>query len=420
MSKKLLIKNIGELATPLGNKPKKGTEMSEIKYLKNAWILVEDDTIKEVGEGEFPSSYVDEDTEVLDAGGKLVTPGFVDSHTHLVHYGSRENELALKLKGVPYLEILKMGGGILNTVRKTRTASFEELKNQSLKSLEIMLQHGTTTVESKSGYGLDVENEIKQLEVMKVLNEIQPVDVVPTFMGAHAVPEEYKKDKRGYIDLIINKMLPIVREKNLAEFCDVFCEEGVFSVEESREILSRAKEYGFDVKIHADEIYSIGGAELAAELSAISAEHLLAASDEGLKKMVEKEVIAVLLPGTSFNLATGKHARARDMINMGLAVALATDYNPGSCPTESMQLMMSLGCINLRMTPEEVLTAVTLNGACALNRGDLIGTIERGKKADIVIFDAPNLYYIMYHFGINHVDKVIKNGKVVVNRNNWG
>lgn len=412
----VLIKNAAQLATCAGcSKPRRGKEMSYDVFLEDGWVAVSGDRIVGIGKGKIPREIkTGEDTIEIDAGGKTVLPGFVDAHTHLVHGGSREMELALKLEGVSYLEILKRGGGILSTVRATRTAAEEQLYDKARKSLDIMLLFGTTTVEAKSGYGLNMEDELKCLKVAHELNGSHPVDIVSTFMGAHAVPEEYGGRKEEYIDFMIEEVMPRVKRMGLAEYCDVFCEKGVFTIDDSRKILTRAKEMGYLIKIHADEIEPLGGAELAGELKAVSAEHLLAASDNGIRRMKEGKVIAVLLPGTSFNLNHGKYARARDMIDAGLPIAVATDYNPGSCPTENIQLIMSLACLKMRMTPEEVVTAATINGAHAIGRGKDIGSLEVGKKADVVILDVPNVQYIPYHFGINHVDKVIKNGKLVV------
>ncbi|MGL4687406.1 MAG: imidazolonepropionase, partial [Fusobacteriaceae bacterium] len=336
-------------------------------------------------------------------------------HTHLVHGGSRENEFADKIKGVPYLEILKNGGGILSTVEATRKASIDELVNKAKKSLSLMLSFGVTTIESKSGYGLTLESELKQLMVNRVLKESQPIGIVSTFMGAHATPECYKGETSKYIEEVI-KMLASVKDKGLAEFCDIFCEEGVFTVDESRKILSEAKRLGFKIKIHADEIVSTGGAELGAELGVISAEHLMGISKEGIKQMSEKSIIANLLPGTSFNLGK-KYAPAREMIEKGVQVAISTDYNPGSCPTENMQLIMQIAATNLKMTPKEIFKAVTINGAKALGREKIIGSIEVGKKANLVIFDAKNIDYILYHFGINHTDSVYISGNLVYKKN---
>lgn len=416
MKATLVIKNIGYLATPIGNEgPRAGSKQGEIEIIRNGVIAVKDNTIIFVGKDKLPKDIViAPDTLVIDASGQLVTPGLIDSHTHLVHGGSRENELSMKLKGAKYLEILEAGGGIHSTMRATKAMSFEELYAQSKKSLDTMLSYGVTTVETKSGYGIeDLDTEIKQLEVAAQLNSDHPVDVVPTFMGAHAIPIEYKDDPDKFVNILKNEMIPEIGRRGLAKFCDVFCEEGVFSIEQSRKILQSGILWGMKPKLHADEIESLGGAELAAEIGCISADHLVGASDEGLKMMAESNVIANLLPGTSFNLQSGKHARARFMIENDLAIAISTDYNPGSCPTENIQLIMSLASLVLRMTPEEVLTAVTLNAAAALGLEKDIGSIEVGKKADITIFDAKNLEYLIYHFGINHTSVVIKSGKIV-------
>ncbi|MDD4707557.1 MAG: imidazolonepropionase [Bacillota bacterium] len=416
MKTDILIRDASQVATCAGcDRPRRGKEMSYDIIMEDGWVAAAAGRIVGIGKGDIPREIeVDDYTLVIDASGKTVLPGFVDPHTHLVHAGSREMELALKLEGVPYLDILKKGGGILSTVRATREASEEELIKKATKSLDIMLLHGTTTIEAKSGYGLNLEDEIKSLKVAKALEQRHPIDIVSTFLGAHAVPTEYNDKQQEYIDFLIEEVMPRVKRMDLAEFCDIFCEKGVFSVEESRRILVRAREMGYKLKIHADEIEALGGAELAGELGTVSADHLLAISKKGIKKMKQGNVIAVLLPGTSFNLDLGKYARARDMIEAGLAVALATDYNPGSCPTENIQLIISLACLKMKMMPEEVVCAVTINAAHAIDRGGEIGSLEVGKKADIVVLDVPNIEYLPYHFGINHVDKVVKNGRLVV------
>lgn len=414
MKMDLIIKNIGKLVTMEGSfLPKTGKEMNELTVLENAYIAVVEGKIFKVGTGEDYKELVGENTVIDDASGMLVTPGLIDSHTHLVHGGSRENEFSKKLNGVPYIQILQEGGGILSTVNSTKKATFDELYKKAKKSLDRMLEFGVTTVEEKSGYGLELETEVKQLQVAHKLDEDHPVDLVHTFLGAHAVPVEYKSNSEAYIKLLVEEIMPKVKELGLAEFCDVFCEEGVFSVEESDYILSKAKEMGYKLKIHADEIVPIGGAELAAKLGCISADHLMAASEQGLKDMVGKGVIANILPGTSFNL-NKPSANGRKMIDLNVPISLSSDYNPGSCPSENLQFVMQLGCLNLKMTPNEVLTAVTINAAHCVDRATEIGSIEIGKKADIAVFDAPNVEYLMYHFGINHIDRVYKEGKLVV------
>jgi len=406
---KLVIQNIGQLATPLGRSAQRGAAQGSITLLENAHIIVEDGTIMAVGVGEAPNI---PDAEVVDAKGALVTPGLVDPHTHLVFGGWREHELAMKLQGVPYLDILAAGGGILSTVRSTRAASEEELTEKTLPILQEMLALGTTTCEAKSGYGLAMEHELKQLRVNRRLNELQPVELVSTFLGAHALPEEYKQDRDAYVDLIVNEMIPTVAEQGLAEFCDVFCETGVFTPEETVRILQAGQQHGLAPKIHADEIDPIGGLELASALPAVSAEHLIASQDSGIAAMAEHGVIACLLPGTSFYLDK-PFARARDMINAGVAVAIGSDFNPGSCPNLSLQLGMNIACYKYRMQPAEVLTAATLNAAAAIGRAERIGSLEVGKQADILIWAAPDLDFIFYRYGNNLVDTVIKKGSIV-------
>lgn len=404
----LLIYNIGVLMTPLGATAKSGSAQGEIKSIHNAFIYIRDGIIIEIGQGK--TDYAAE--QEIDAQGLLVTPGLVDAHTHLVFGGWREHELRLKLQGVPYLDILAQGGGILSTVRATRKASGEELQEKALASLKVMLAHGTTTCEAKSGYGLNMETELKQLNAVKSLNEVQAITIVSTFMGAHAIPEEYQNRRDAYIDLLINEMLPTVAQENLVGFCDVFCEAGVFTVDESRRILQSAQALGLGAKIHADEITSIGGSELAGEIGAISAEHLIAASDEGIASLKTGKVIACLLPSTSFYL--GKpYARAGEMIKAGVPICVATDFNPGSCPSNNLQLAMNLACWNYRLLPSQVLMAVTLNAAATIGLSKEIGTLEVGKRADILIWNCDNLDYIFYRFGENLVKTVIKAGCVV-------
>jgi len=412
----LIVKDIGMLATPRGKAPLSGENQGNVNILKDAFIAVKGESIVALGkQDEIENIALDEHTEIIDAKGSLVTPGLVDSHTHLVFGGWRQKELALKLKGVSYLDILSAGGGILNTVRHTRDASLEELINKGKNSLDVMLAHGTTTCEAKSGYGLNTEDEIKSLKAIKELNDLHSVDLVPTFLGAHAIPEEYKDRKEEYVKLINEEMIPQVAEEKLAEFCDVFCEDRVFNVEDSRSILETGKKYGLIPKVHADEITPLGGASLAAEVKAISAEHLIHATDQGIENMARAKTIAVLLPATSFYLGES-FARARTMIEKGIPIALASDFNPGSCPTESLQLVINIACLKYKMTPEEVLTAVTLNAAAAINRSDSIGSLEVGKQADILIWNAPDLDFIAYHFGVNLVKTVIKRGKVLITK----
>ena len=405
----LLVKNIGMLATAVGNTPHGGASQHEgVRVYKNVSVLINDDTIQKIYEnGEEPDC-----ADVLDAEGRLVTAGLVDAHTHLIFGGWRQHEVPLKLRGAGYLEILKAGGGILNTLTATRKATEDELYERADKVLNEMLDHGITTVEAKSGYGLDVENELKQLRVIRRLNTEGGYNVVPTFMAAHAVPPEFSGDPDGYIEYICTEILPKVADDELCEFVDVFCETGVFNVEQSRKMLEFGQIYGFKTKIHADEIDAIGGSVLAGEIGATSAEHLIAIDDAGIASMAKGGTIACLLPGTSLYL-NKDFAPARKMIDAGVPVAVCTDFNPGSCPSCNLQFCMNLGYLKYRMTAEEVLTAVTLNAACAINRGDKLGTVEPNKQADLVIWDAEDLDYLVYRMGSNLAKTVIRKGKIV-------
>ncbi|WP_053366795.1 imidazolonepropionase [Bacillus sp. FJAT-27245] len=418
MTKAIFIKNASQVITVKGysGKPAIRGEMSELSIIENGAVLLIDGNIAAVGsyeEVEAAAGDVLDGAEMIDASGKIVLPGLVDPHTHLVHAGSREEEFGMRLKGATYMEIMESGGGIHATTSRTRAASEEELFREGMKKLDYFLLHGVTTVEAKSGYGLDWETEYKQLLVAKKLNEAHVLDVVSTFMGAHAVPAEYKSDPDRFIDLIIEEMLPKVAAEGLAEFNDVFCERGVFTPEQSRRLLEAGKQYGLTPKIHADEIEPYKGAELAAEVGAISADHLLKASQTGIDMMAEKGVIGVLLPGTAFFLMA-ESANGRKMIDSGVAVALSTDFNPGSSPTVSLPLIMNLACLRMGMSPEEVITAATINAAHAIGRAGNVGSIEKGKQADILIANVPNYKRLQYNYGMNHTDTVIKNGKFVV------
>ncbi|KRQ87566.1 Imidazolonepropionase [Caloramator mitchellensis] len=416
MKNKLLIKNASEVVTCSGFEAKKGQNMNELNIIEDGAVVVEDGIIKLVGKTQEVLRNIDEkEYEVIDAKGKAILPGFIDSHTHFVFGGYRADEYYLRLKGATYMEIMQKGGGIINSVRGTRQASKEELVELGLKRLNSMLSFGVTTVEGKSGYGLDFDTEVKQLEVYEELNKIHPVDIVKTYLGAHSVPTEYKGRGMDYIEYIIKEVLPYIKEKNLAEFVDVFCEKNVFSIEESRRLLLAAKQMGFKLKMHADEIVSLGGAELAAEVGATSADHLLQASDEGIKSMAEKGVIATLLPATAFSLRE-HYARARHMIDSGASVALASDFNPGSCFTENLAFVVALSTLYMNMTLEEAITAITINAAAAIGREKEIGSLDQGKQADIVILEHPSYKFIPYHIGISSVEKVIKRGKLVFDK----
>jgi imidazolonepropionase len=349
----------------------------------------------------------------MDASGKVVLPGFIDSHTHLIFSGTREKEFELRLQGASYQEIAAQGGGITSTVEKTRRATQEELVGIGKKNLDSMLSLGTTTVEAKTGYGLSTKDEIKMLEALRDLGREHPVEVVPTFLGAHEIPPEFAGKTEDYVRLVIDEMIPAVAEKKLALFCDVFCEKGVFSLEQSRRVLEAGKSYGLMPKLHADELTPLGGADLAAEIGAVSADHLLFISEKGMEAMAQKGTVATLLPGTAFFLFLGRYAPARRMISKGVTVALASDFNPGSCMTESLPLITTIACTQMRMTPAEAILGITLNAAKALRKEKEIGSLEPGRQADLVILDIPGYRHLSYHFGVNHVWKVIKKGRLV-------
>lgn len=411
MGDQLLIKKAAQVVTPQGHTAIKGASMKDVKIYENASVLIEDGHIVAVGDGAEWAKTVPVDKQI-DATGKTVLPGFVDSHTHFVFGGYRADEFLWRMEGMTYMEIMERGGGINNTMKATRNASAEELIEHSMDILEKMLAFGITTVEGKSGYGMDHDTELKQLEVMKELEQRQPVEIVRTFMGAHSIPPEYKGRNEEFLKFLVKEVMPDVKKADLAQFCDIFCEKGVFSIEESRQYLQQAKDMGFDLKIHADEIVTLGGAELGAELGCTSADHLLHASDEGIKALANSDTVATLLPTTAFCLKE-PFAPARKMIDAGCAVALATDFNPGSGFTNSVPLMIALGVIYMGMTAEEAITALTLNGAAAVGRADTIGSIEEGKQADIVILQYPSYKFLPYHTGVNIVETVIKKGKVV-------
>lgn len=407
---KLLIKNIGRLQTPVGSCSHCGTQQGENQKLERAAVLIEDGRIKAIlSDGNLPQEEAD---ATIDAQGNLVTPGLVEGHTHLVFGGYRQGEIPLKLKGAGYLDILRAGGGILDTVQKTRDASEQELYQKSRGFLDEMLRLGVTTCEAKSGYGLDLDTEVKMLSVIRDLDASHPMDLVPTFMGAHAVPPEYEGSGDAYIDLLCQEMIPYVKEHGLAEFCDVFCEDSVFDVEQSRRYLQCARDHGLGLKIHADEIEEIGGSQLAGQMGAVSAEHLIAIGEKGMDAMAAAKTTAMLLPATSFYLGKD-YAPAKEMIRRGIPVAIASDFNPGSCPSLNLQFAINLGYLKYKMTPEEILTAVTINPACAIGRGSQVGTLEVGKQADLVIWDAPDLEMLCYRFGSNLALQVIKKGELV-------
>ncbi len=411
------------------SRPRRGEAMNELGLIEDGAVAVSRGLITLVGTTEEVLAQTEAD-EMIDASNGVVMPGFVDPHTHLVFAGSREDEFESRLRGATYMEIMAAGGGIMSTVRATRAATLPQLIAQSRERLDRMLAHGTTTAEAKSGYGLNVDDELKMLEAIRQLDATHPVDLVPTFLGAHAVPVEFQGRADEYVEMVINEMLPLAERelrglKGLREdasdasapsvpfFCDVFCEEGAFSVSQSRRILERARELGFGLKIHADEFKPLGGTRLAVELGAVSADHLVCTTVEEIEALAGSDTIAVSLPGTPFGLGHHEYTPARQIIEAGGALALATDLNPGTCYCESMQFIIALACRYMRLTPAEAITAATLNAAHALSLGDKVGSLETGKKADILVLDIPNYRHLGYHFAVNLVERVIKSGQIV-------
>lgn len=402
----ILIKNASELVTCKSAGPKTGRDLDALDVVKGGDLAIKDGRIVAIG-------HLNEDAKkIIDATEKTVLPGFVDCHTHLVFSGSREDEFALKAQGVNYLEILKQGGGILSTVNRTREATPPQLLAAALARIRMASDYGTTTLEIKSGYGLDFQNELKMLAAVRCLYTNRRMEVVPTFLGAHAVPQEFKDNREAYVREVL-RMVEEFRRQSLAEYCDVFVEEGAFSVKEAETVLKGAKACGWRIKLHAGEFSDIGGVELGADLGATSIDHLDYISEEGMRLMAEKKIIGVLLPGVPFHLVTGHYAPARRMIDAGIPIALATDFNPGSCPTLSMQMIIALACRYMRLTAAEALNAATINAAYALDRGDRIGSLDVGKQADIIILNIPNHRQLPYWFGMNLVERVIKNGRIV-------
>ncbi len=414
----LIVEGAAELVTVAGasDGPRRGPALRELSIIRNGALAARRGKIVWVGTSDERRTAVRPIPfcKLVDAYGKTVMPGLVDPHTHLVFAGSRENEFAMRIEGKSYMEIAAAGGGINATVTATRQASKADLAFAARRTLHRMLALGTTTVEAKSGYGLDLESEIKMLEVIHELDQDDPISVVPTFMGAHEIPPEFRGQTEAYVSLVIQRMIPAVAEKKLARFCDVFCEKDVFSVEQTMRIFEAARAAGMELRVHADELTDLGGAAMAARLRARTADHLLYANDEGIRAMAAAGVMAVLLPGTAYFLHMQRYARARDMINAGVAVALATDFNPGSCMTESMPLTLNLACTQMRMLPAEAITAGTINAAWAIGEQASVGSLEVGKQADLIVLDAPNHEHLCYHFGVNLVDTVVKHGKVLV------
>ena len=389
-------------------------QLGQFPILENGFLVLEDEQITAVGEGSY-DSYVTDTTILRDLEGKIVTPGFIDPHTHLVFGGSRTAEYALKLQGVDYLTILNQGGGILSTVEATRAASFSSLYERARATLDEMLACGVTTIEAKSGYGLDLETERKQLQVVKQLNEDHAIELVATYMGAHAIPKEYAGRTDAYADFVIEEVLPLIKKEKLAVFIDLFCEEGIFELDQSRRILEAANKLGFQLKIHADEIVPLGGAKLAADCRCVSAEHLMQASDAHLEAMAEAGVCAVLLPTTSFHLGKS-YARAKRMQELGVTLAMATDYNPGSSPCSDLIWAMRIASRGYHMAPLEILTMVTLHAARAIGKEEQLGSLEPGKQADLVCLDLAQFDDLIVNMGRSPVHMVIKKGKIVYQR----
>lgn len=412
--KDLLIHNLAEIATPRGTTPRSGAKQGELTRLAGGEVLCRQGRIAFVGTaaererelGALPGA------ERLDGRGGTLVPGFVDAHTHLPWAGYRDQEFAARLAGRSYQEIAAAGGGILSSVRSTRAASESELAANTIRRMNYLLAWGTTTAEAKSGYGLSVEDELKQLRAIRRASESHAVDLVPTLLAAHEVPPEHRPARTRYLDLVCNEIVPRAAAEGLARFCDVFCESGVFSAAESRRVLEAGAAHGLRPRLHADEFTDSGGAELAAELGAMSADHLMAVSPAGIEALARAQVTAVLLPGTSFFLMKTAYAPARRLIEAGVPVALGTDCNPGSSHTESMPMILLLAVLQMKLTIEEALTAATLNGACALGLGEELGSIEVGKRADLVVMDVPNALHLVYHYGVNHVGAVVKDGQV--------
>ena len=417
MSKRY-IRHAAELVTCKGRTAKRGKEMSDIGLIHDGAVIIEDDKITAVGTTEELDRIVNDspEYEVIDATGKAIMPGFVDSHTHFLFGGYRADEFGWRLKGDSYMSIMERGGGINATVVPTRNASVDDFVALGLERMNRMLEFGVTTVEGKSGYGMDHDTEIRMLEAYKKLNESHPVDVVSTFLGPHSVLPEWKGKEREFLDYMLTEVMPEVKEKGLAEFADIFTEKGVFDVPDSEYYLTKAAEMGFKLKVHADEITpGFGASEMAARVGAFSADHLLKASDEGIRMMAEGRTISTVLPLTAFCLRE-PYAPARKMIDSGCAVAMASDLNPGSCFSNSIPLMIATGCIYMNMSIEEVITAMTINGAAAVDRADRIGSIEEGKQADIIFLKFPSIQYLPYHTGVNLVETVIKSGKTVYHK----
>lgn len=406
---KLVLKNPASIATcsASGKLSKRGPEMNDAGIVAGVDIYIEDGIIKQIGKVGKPK-----DSEVVDVSGKTIIPGFIDAHTHAIFGGTREQEFSMRTKGMTYSQIAAAGGGILSTVSKTREMPKSKLRSQASRRIDKMLSWGTTTVEIKSGYGLDFKNEVKLLEAANELKEESISGIVVTFLGAHAIPPEHADDRHAYIKILTDELIPYISKKNLATFCDVFCDEGFFTLDEARRILTAAREAGMMIKMHADELSSTGGIELAVELGAVSVDHLEHISSKEIKALAESDTVGVVLPAVAAYLR-GRPAPAREMIDSGCAVAIASDLNPGTSMVDNMQTVMFLAIAMNVMTVEEALNACTINAAAALGLSDRLGSIEVGKQADLLIVDAPDCSYLPYHFTENKITKVVKNGTLL-------
>ncbi|HEX6651026.1 MAG TPA: imidazolonepropionase [Pyrinomonadaceae bacterium] len=413
-SNSLAIVNCSQVVTLAGPaRPRVGEELREVGIVANGGVLVRDGRIERVARSEEIEKLIDANTTVVDAGRRVVLPGFVDAHTHPVFAGTRVDEFEERSGGATYQEIAARGGGIQSTVNRTRAATLDELVARGRRYADWFLRGGTTTVEAKSGYGLSLEDELKILRAIKRLDEETPLRYVPTFLGAHSVPPEYRARRDEYVALIIEEMLPQIARQNLAEYCDVFCEDKVFTTDESWKILSAARCHGLGLRMHADQLSLSGGAKLAAELGTVTADHLEHTDAAGIAALKAAGVQPVLLPGSVYALGSSRYPAARQMIDAGLAVVLATDFNPGSSPTPSMTMILSLTATHMKMTPAEAITAATINAAYSLNRGDQLGSLETGKIADLVIHDCDDYRELAYFFGIEHAWQVYTSGKLL-------
>ncbi|RLE21514.1 MAG: imidazolonepropionase [Acidobacteria bacterium] len=407
---KTRITNIREIVTPVGSRVAVGADMDKLSVLTHSDIILSDGNIESV----IPRNQEEQGIKhVIDAEGAVILPAFVDPHTHLVFGGTREDEFNLRIRGKKYMEIARMGGGINSTVRATRSESEDTLFEHAVRNLRDMVAHGTATFEIKSGYGLETETELKQLRVIKRLQESEPVDIKATFLGAHEIPPEYQGRKKDYVNLVCEDMLPAVKEQGIAEYCDIFCETGVFDIDDSRKILNRAKELGFKLRIHADELTPLGGGELAGELGAASADHLVHVTKAGIAKMVQAGVVFVMLPGTTFFLMSDKFAPAGKILEAGGILALSTDFNPGSSYTHSMPMVITIACLRMGLTIEQGINAATLNGAYSLGLQNVTGSIHPGKQADLIFLDAPSYKFLVYNFGVNRIRAVMKKGQFI-------